>query len=148
MKHNLIALSSGTVFGLGLAISQMINPAKVRNFLDISGAWDPSLAFVMVGAAVVFFAAWRISLGQSQPLFGHGFERPRYTKILDPRLLGGSAVFGIGWGMAGLCPGPAISSLAYLMPQALVFVLAMVVGSYLANWLPPERELTTRPASS
>ena len=92
----------------------------------------------MAAAVVVFFVAWRVSFGRSRPLFAGEFVRPARTAILEPRLLGGSAVFGIGWGMVGLCPGPSISSLAYLVPQTFVFVIAMAVGTYAGRWVPPE----------
>lgn len=138
MARNLIAGIAGLVFGLGLAVSQMVNPAKVRDFLDITGTWDPSLGFVMGGAVVVFFVAWRISFGQSRPLFAGEFVRPARGAILDARLLGGAAVFGVGWGLVGLCPGPSISSLAYLMPQTAVFVIAMAAGTYAVRWMPAE----------
>ena len=144
MARNLIAVLSGLLFGLGLAVSQMVNPAKVRDFLDITGTWDPSLGFVMGGAVVVFYVAWRVSFGWPRPLYAGKFLRPTRTAILETRLIGGSAAFGVGWGMVGLCPGPAISSLAYLLPQTLVFVIAMAVGTYAGRWVLPETARTAR----
>jgi len=144
MARNLVAVLSGLLFGLGLAVSQMVNPAKVRDFLDITGTWDPSLGFVMGGAVVVFYVAWRVSFGWPQPLYAGEFLRPVRTSILETRLVGGAAVFGVGWGMVGLCPGPSISSLAYLLPQTLVFVIAMAVSTYAGRWVLPEVEGTAR----
>ena len=138
MNRNLIALAAGIVFGVGLGLAQMVNPHKVRDFLDVAGTWDPSLGFVMGAAVAVYFVAWRISLGRSRPLFAEVFRRPTRTVIADPRLLGGAAVFGIGWGLVGFCPGPAIASLAYLLPQSLVFVVAMAAGSWAGGLVPNE----------
>ena len=137
MTRNIIASASGILFGVGLAVSQMVNPMKVRDFLDIAGNWDPSLGFVMGGAVAVFFFAWRFSVGRARPLFADTFGWPKSTAILDVRLLGGSAVFGVGWGLVGFCPGPGISSLAYLMPQSAVFVVAMLAGSAAGYWFQP-----------
>ena len=136
MTRNLIAAVSGVLFGLGLGVSHMVNPQKVRDFLDVAGTGDPSLGLVMGGAVVVFFAAWRLRLGRAAPLFAPAFQISERTRVWDVRLIGGAATFGAGWGMVGFCPGPSISSLAYLLPQSLVFVAAMAAGSALAYWVP------------
>jgi uncharacterized membrane protein YedE/YeeE len=125
MKTLAIALSSGTIFGAGLALSGMTNPAKVQNFLDIAGSWDPSLAFVMGAALLVTAIATRISTLR----LSEGARAARAVQApIDARLLGGSALFGIGWGAAGFCPGPALASLWTASPQVLTFVVAMLVG--------------------
>lgn len=126
----LLALLSGALFGAGLALSGMMNPARVRGFLDIFGAWDPTLAFVMGGAVIVMGITWAIQRRMASPLFDIEFHLPG-TRDLDPRLIGGSALFGIGWGMAGLCPGPAIASLATALVPAAIFTGAMLVGMLL-----------------
>lgn len=131
--RNLASLISGMVFGLGLAVSGMVNPKKIIGFLDITGDWDPSLAFVMGGAVVMTVISFRIILKRPTPVLSETFKLPTRQK-LDSRLLGGAAIFGIGWGAAGLCPGPAFSSLAFLDPKILLFVLAMLAGSYFAKW--------------
>ena len=136
MKKELSALGAGIVFGLGLAISRMVDPAKVLGFLDVAGSWDPSLAFVMGGGVGVSFVAFRFILRRPHPVFAGGFQVPR-ARDLDARLLGGSALFGVGWGLVGLCPGPAFASLGYGLPQSLVFIVAMVAGFAAARLLPP-----------
>jgi hypothetical protein len=118
---------AGLLFGLGLCLSGMTDPQKVLGFLDLAGAWDPSLALVMVGAIVVAFVAFRIASGRTKAFSGHAFQLPT-SKMIDARLVGGSALFGIGWGLAGLCPGPAIVNLGYLNQSAALFVLAMAAG--------------------
>ncbi|MDP4574812.1 YeeE/YedE family protein [Qipengyuania sp. G39] len=123
----LFTLLSGSIFGFGLALSGMMNPARVRGFLDIFGDWDPTLAFVMGGAVLVMAVAWFIQRRMSAPMVGEEFNLPG-TRLFDGKLIGGSALFGIGWGLAGLCPGPAISSLATSPIPALVFVGSMAVG--------------------
>ncbi|MFZ1742554.1 MAG: DUF6691 family protein [Pontixanthobacter sp.] len=127
MKRSLIALVSGTIFGLGLALSGMMDPLRVRGFLDIFGAWDPTLAFVMGGAMLVMAAAWLIQKRMHTPMVCDEFSLPG-TKLIDAKLIGGAAMFGIGWGIAGLCPGPAIASLATNFMPAAVFVFAMLAG--------------------
>ena len=126
----LIALLSGALFGAGLALSGMMNPARVRGFLDIFGEWDPTLAFVMGGAVIVMGIVWTVQTRMSKPMFDIEFHLPG-TRDLDPRLIGGSALFGIGWGLAGLCPGPAIASLATALVPAAIFVAAMLAGMLL-----------------
>jgi uncharacterized protein len=128
--RNASALLAGLIFGLGLAISQMVNPEKVLDFLDVSGNWDPSLALVMAGAVGVAMLAFRFVLERKQPMFESEFHLPRMTKV-DRRLLIGSGVFGLGWGIGGYCPGPGIAALSGGSLEALVFVAGMALGSVL-----------------
>jgi hypothetical protein len=128
----LIPLASGTIFGAGLALGGMTDPARVRGFLDLFGAWDPTLAFVMGGAVLVMMLAWAIQPRLARPLFADGFALPDASD-LTPRLIGGSALFGIGWGIAGLCPGPGIASLVIEPASAAIFVVAMLVGMALVR---------------
>ncbi len=121
------ALVGGLIFGLGLAISQMVNPEKVLGFLDFTGSWDPILAFVLGGALVVSFIAFRLVLKRDTPVFANRFSLPDKTDI-DGGLIVGAVLFGIGWGLIGLCPGPAIASLAYGMEESLWFVGALLAG--------------------
>ncbi|MBT8473679.1 MAG: YeeE/YedE family protein [Marinicaulis sp.] len=127
MKNNVSALIAGLVFGLGLTISEMINPAKVLAFLDIFGDWDPSLALVMGGALAVTALGYRLAWRQSKPFFASRFNIPGNRKI-DVRLAIGAILFGIGWGLVGLCPGPAISALMIGGAPAFVFIFAMITG--------------------
>ncbi|GGD46161.1 YeeE/YedE family protein [Aurantiacibacter arachoides] len=133
-------LASGFLFGMGLTISGMTDPGRVRGFLDIFGDWDPTLAFVMGGAVVVMAIAWRVQARMVKPVFGERFSLPDRTD-LDPRLLAGAAVFGVGWGVAGLCPGPAVASLALSPVYAAPFVAAMLVGMLLQK-LTMERKVS------
>jgi uncharacterized protein len=112
----------------------MVNPAKVLNFLDVAGTWDPTLAFVMGGALLVTIPAFRLILKRSQPLFARRFYMPTKQDI-DARLVIGAALFGIGWGLAGLCPGPAITALATGLLPVVGFVAAMVAGAFAHKWL-------------
>lgn len=121
---------SGLVFGLGLVISGMSDPAKVLNFLDIAGSWDPSLAFVMGGATVTTFLGYRMAWRRPAPVLDASFDIPTNRRI-DRPLLTGSALFGIGWGIGGFCPGPAFTALPLLAPGTLVFVPAMLVGLWI-----------------
>ena len=128
-------LAAGSIFGFGLSLSGMLDPARVRGFLDVAGDWNPNLAFVLGGAVAASAAGQAIAHRLRAPLFDSRFEWPK-THPIDARLIVGSAIFGIGWGMAGLCPGPAIATLALgLLPTA-VFVIAMVVGMLLFRLLP------------
>lgn len=127
MTRALAGFAAGLVFGLGLLVSGMANPAKVLAFLDLAGAWDPSLAFVMAGAVAVTFVGYRLAWRRAQPLLTDRFEVPSATS-LDRRLLAGAALFGLGWGIGGYCPGPALTALPLLDPGTLVFVPAMLVG--------------------
>ena len=121
------SLLSGLVFGLGLIISGMANPAKVLGFLDLAGAWDPSLALVMAGAIAVGFFAFLIAKRRTLSLIGAEIKMPTTTRI-DKRLVAGGTLFGIGWGMAGFCPGPGLVALGMGEPKALIFVAAMLAG--------------------
>lgn len=132
MRQNLVALGAGVIFGLGLAVSQMVDPAKVLAFLDLAGNWDPSLAFVMAGAVAVSFFGFRAASARLRPVFAEAFQMPKATD-LDARLIGGAALFGIGWGLVGVCPGPAIAGLAFGLQESAIFVVALVVGAGLAN---------------
>lgn len=128
-------LASGLLFGAGLTLSGMTDPRRVRGFLDLFGNWDPTLAFVMGGAVIVMALAWRLRNRMAAPVFGEKFSLPDRSDI-DARLIIGSALFGIGWGIAGLCPGPAVASLALAPMDVLPFVVAMLVGMGLHRLLP------------
>jgi len=130
-----VSLISGIIFGVGLTVSQMIDPAKVLDFLNIFGAWDPSLAFVMIGALIVSSPFFHLFKNNDKPVFADSFSYSN-NKELNKKLIIGSSLFGAGWGLAGLCPGPAIASLALLNPSSLIFVIAMFVGFYISNYLP------------
>ncbi|MEE4203796.1 MAG: YeeE/YedE family protein [Halieaceae bacterium] len=124
------ALITGLLFGAGLALSGMTDPAKVLGFLDIAGEWIPDLAFVMGGALVVTLGATPLILGRARPLLADAFRLP-VNKTIDAQLVVGGVIFGIGWGLWGYCPGPAMASLAYGEPTTLMFVAAMLVGMWL-----------------
>ena len=126
------ALASGIVFGFGLSLSGMLNPARVQGFLDIFGTWDPSLAFVLGGAVVVAFIGVQVMKRMRHPALGDSFHVPTNRQI-DPPLIIGSALFGLGWGIGGFCPGPAVASLSIGIPQTVLFVIAMLVGMTLHN---------------
>ena len=134
--RNIVNLLAGLIFGLGLLISGMANPAKVQNFLDLAGTFDPSLIFVMAGAVMVTFAGYRLVLRRPRPVLAERFYLPT-AKDIDARLIGGAALFGIGWGLSGFCPGPAIVSLPLLATGTLVFVPAMLAGIAVARLLMP-----------
>ena len=134
MLRILSGLLAGLIFGLGLVVSGMINPAKVQNFLDITGAWDPSLALVMAAALAVTGAGFAGLRAAGRPLFADGFQWPTRTDI-DPRLVSGSAMFGAGWGLSGFCPGPAVSAAALGLAPVYVFLAAMLAGIGLWRWL-------------
>lgn len=137
------ALLSGLVFGLGLIISGMANPSKVLGFLDLAGAWDPSLALVMAGAIGVGFFAFLIAKRRTLSLIGAEMKLPTATHI-DKRLLTGGALFGVGWGIAGFCPGPGLVALGMGEPKALVFVVAMLAGMLVFQLL-EKRQLRSAP---
>ena len=128
------ALVAGLVFGIGLMVSGMANPAKVLGFLDLFGRWDPSLALVMGGAVAVSAVAFSIARRRSASLLGAAMKLPTARQI-DRRLVIGSTLFGIGWGIAGFCPGPALVALGMGQAKALVFVAAMLAGMGLFEWL-------------
>ncbi|WP_376877895.1 DUF6691 family protein [Albirhodobacter sp. R86504] len=123
----------GLVFGIGISISGMANPAKVLNFFDVAGTWDPSLIFVMGGAVVVTFFGYRTVLKRPAPVFGRGFQLPT-RKDIDLPLIAGSAVFGIGWGIAGFCPGGALPALGTGETPVLIFAAALIAGILAAKW--------------
>jgi hypothetical protein len=125
----LIALLSGVIFGLGLIISEMVNPAKVIAFLDLAGAWNPSLGLVMAGAIAVALPAFYVAKRKQNSVCGMEMHLPN-NKTIDTRLIVGSLTFGVGWGVAGFCPAPALVSAATGQWQAIVFSLAMIVGFY------------------
>lgn len=135
MRQITFALVSGALFGAGLAVSGMADPQRVRGFLDLFGAWDPTLAFVMGGALIPMAVAWRIQKRMPTPMAAERFTLPT-ARDLEPRLIGGAALFGIGWGVAGLCPGPAIADLAIAPAPAAIFVAAMLGGMVLHRLLP------------
>jgi uncharacterized protein len=128
----------GLIFGFGLLLSGMSDPAKVLSFLDLariaSGTWDPSLAFVMAGAIAVTFAGFKWVLRRPRPLLGETFNLPAKQE-LDLRIISGPAIFGVGWGLAGFCPGPALTALGFGSRAAVIFVAAMIVGMVFARWL-------------
>ena len=123
----IFSLFAGLVFGIGIAVSGMMDPAKVLNFFDVAGTWDPSLAFVMGGALLVTFIGYRLVWRRSAPLFGGRFQIPGATAI-DGRLIGGSALFGVGWGIAGFCPGAAIPALGTGRWEVVLFLVAVIAG--------------------
>ncbi|GLQ78939.1 membrane protein [Mesorhizobium huakuii] len=131
MRHTKLqpvaALAAGTLFGLGLALSGMLDPVRVQGFLDIFGAWDPSLAFVLGGAVAVAMAGMAWLRRMSRPLLADRFHLPMKSPI-DARLVVGSAIFGLGWGLGGFCPGPAVASLSLGLTPTLVFVAFMLAG--------------------
>jgi uncharacterized membrane protein YedE/YeeE len=122
----------GVIFALGLAVSEMINPARVIGFLDVAGRWDPTLLLVMTGALAVTVPLFPVILRRSKPFLATQYGLPTQTRI-DRRLIFGSAIFGIGWGLAGFCPGPALAALASGSSSVMLFVFAMVVGQWLAS---------------
>jgi uncharacterized membrane protein YedE/YeeE len=127
MPQLITAALAGFIFGLGLILAQMINPAKVLSFLDLAGQWDPSLALVMVGAISTAILGVRVARGRPTPIFAPHFPPARASRI-DLPLIGGAVIFGMGWGMAGLCPGPAIAAVGTGSPDAMIFAAAMIGG--------------------
>ncbi len=134
MKRALAAFVGGGVFGAGLLISQMTNPSKVIGFLDFFGHWDPSLALVMASALLVTFIGYRFVLGKPEPLLDTEFHLPE-AKDVDGRLIGGAAMFGIGWGLSGLCPGPALASATFAGTDITYFLLGMIGSIILFRFL-------------
>ena len=135
MRPFVSAICVGILFGAGLALSDMINPARVLAFLDVAGAWDPTLAFVMAGALVPTAVAFALRPRLSRPLFDSEFFVPE-NRNTDRRLLAGAAIFGVGWGLVGFCPGPAIAALASRVWQPWLFVAAMLAGMAIERLLP------------
>ena len=131
--RNLAALLGGAVFGLGLSLAQMTNPDKVLNFLDLAGTWDPSLLLVLGGAVLLATLGYRLVFKRRAPLWDSQFHLPVATAIDRPLILG-SALFGLGWGLAGYCPGPAIASLGFANPEALWVLPSIVAGAALQRW--------------
>jgi len=129
------ALLAGLMFGAGLAFSGMLDSARVLGFLDVAGAWDPRLAFVLAGAVAVSAIGYAVARRMPHPVLAERFEIPA-ARPIDGRLLGGAALFGVGWGLAGFCPGPAIAAISLGLPKALSFLAAMLVGMglYAAPW--------------
>ncbi len=132
--HLIIVYLIGVIFGTGIVVSGMANPAKVINFFDIAGTWDPSLAFVMGGALIVTAVGYRMVFGRARPLFEGRFVLPT-ARNLDARLIGGSAVFGVGWGIAGFCPGGALPALGTGRIEVVLFVAALLGGIFAAKFL-------------
>ena len=128
-------LISGLLFGAGLTISGMVNPMKILNFLDFTGSFDPTLIFVMGGGLLVTMIGYQLLFRQPKPLFADQFQIPTLKQI-DRRLVGGAVLFGIGWGLSGFCPGPAIASLVFGHAESFVFVAAMAIGMVLTRLLP------------
>ena len=141
---NLAAFVVGVSFALGLGIGGMTQPARVLAFLDVAGRWDPTLAFVMLGAVTLYGIAFPLVMRRARPLCGGTFAVPTRRDV-DGRLVGGALLFGVGWGLAGLCPGPALTALASGEPRALLFVAAMVAGIAVHEMI--ERTIAARAAS-
>ncbi|GEP03806.1 YeeE/YedE family protein [Methylobacterium oxalidis] len=135
MAKTVSAFTVGLLFGIGLLVSGMANPAKVLAFLDVTGRWDPSLAFVMAGAVAVSAAGYRVARRRGRPVLAPRLEIPT-RRDLDPRLLVGAALFGVGWGLVGLCPGPALTILSVVPAPAPTFVAAMAVGMLMFRLVP------------
>ena len=130
LRRYLPPLVSGILFGAGLTVGGMVDPVRVRGFLDLTGTWDPTLAFVMGGALIVMTIAWKLQGGMKHPIFAEKFSLPDRQDV-DAHLVGGAALFGIGWGLAGICPGPALASLALVPLKILPFIGAMLLGMLL-----------------
>ena len=138
MMERLLLLVSGLCFGAGVTVSGMVNPTKVLNFMDIAGTWDPTLLFVMGAGLVATFIGYRVVFRRQRPLYDSSFRLPA-SKSLDARLIGGGALFGLGWGLTGFCPGPAIAGLVFLNSKAFVFAAAMATGMILVRIITDRR---------
>ena len=136
---NLLTLISGLLFGFGLLLSGMADPAKVQNFLDLFGTWDPSLAFVMGGAIAVTMPGFWLVIRRNKPFFNDVFHLPSRTD-LDARLITGSAIFGVGWGLGGFCPGPAMTALPLAAEGTLIFVATMLTGMAASKYFLQRRD--------
>ena len=130
MKRIISALIAGIIFGVGLALSGMVDPNKVVNFLDVTGNWDPSLMFVLGGGVITTTIAYWFIFARGKPLFDDDFHLPALLKI-DSKLLFGSILFGIGWGLIGYCPGPAVASIGFNLKEPLIVVVSMLAGMLL-----------------
>jgi uncharacterized membrane protein YedE/YeeE len=146
MRETLTGLLTGFIFGLGLCLARMTDPAVVQGFLDIAGAWDPTLLFVMGGGVAAAFVGYRYVLRRKHPLWAPKFPSPPSGAIDTPLLLG-AAIFGIGWGLSGYCPGPAVVSLASGRSAVLLFAAAMAVGMILVRWMRTSGSASMRPAA-
>lgn len=147
MKLALSAFASGLIFGLGLIVSGMVNPAKVLAFLDLFGAWDPSLAFVMAGAVAVAALGHFVAKRRGAPVFASRLQIPT-RRDLEPRLFAGAALFGIGWGLVGFCPGPAVTALPFGGWQVLLFVASMLAGMAVLRLAPARWPLALSPGQT
>jgi uncharacterized protein len=139
-----IALLAGLIFGIGLILSEMANPAKVLSFLDMTGSWDPSLAFVMIGAISIGAIAFTVARRRSQTYLGSSLQLPT-SRVIDKRLILGSLAFGIGWGMAGICPGPGLVLVGAGNLHGIVFVIAMLLGMGIFELLERSRASHSKP---
>jgi uncharacterized membrane protein YedE/YeeE len=142
----LVSYLIGLVFGVGISISGMANPAKVLNFFDIAGTWDPSLIFVMGGALVTTLIGYRLVFGRTAPILSDRFQVPT-SRAIDAKLIGGSAVFGIGWGIAGFCPGGALPALGTGRWEVFAFTAAVVAGIFLARYIQAAMQRSDRAAA-
>lgn len=133
--QKIFVLLSGLLFGAGLTISGMVNPAKILNFLDLSGQFDATLVFVMGSGLIVTTIGYQLIFRRGKPFFDNQFHLPTATGI-DAKLIGGAVLFGLGWGLSGFCPGPAIASLVFGYQQSFIFVAAMIVGTQLVRFIP------------
>ena len=132
--RSILTILSGTLFGLGVTISGMVNPMKVLNFMDINGQFDPTLLFVMGAGLATTLVGYRLILRRKTPFFAERFHMPSLT-VIDARLVGGAALFGLGWGLSGFCPGPAVASLVFGTSQSVIFVAAMALGMVAARFV-------------
>lgn len=131
----IIVFLAGLLFGAGVTVSGMVNPMKVLNFMDLFGTWDPTLAFVMGTSVAVTFIGYRIVLSRQKPVFASHFQLPA-SQVVDARLIGGAVLFGIGWGLTGFCPGPAVASLVFGQWPSVLFVAAMAAGMIATQIIP------------
>ncbi len=129
-----ISLLSGIIFGIGLTVSEMVNPVKILGFLNLSGGWDPSLIFVMAGAILLCLPFFYLMKNKTKPLFVENFSIPQ-IKNIDSQLFIGSSLFGFGWGVVGLCPGPAIASLSFMNKYSIIFITSMLVGFFAIKFI-------------
>jgi uncharacterized membrane protein YedE/YeeE len=146
MRELIAGLSTGFIFGLGLCFSRMSDPAVVQGFLDVAGPWDPTLLFVMAGGVAVTFLGYRIVTRWPKPIWAPKFALPT-ARAIDAPLLSGAAIFGVGWGLSGYCPGPAVLSLASGRRQVILFVVAMLAGMIAVKWMRISRSASMRPAA-